>query len=100
MKINANIPIPADLPGIRRFLTFFMRDVADQVNPLSEGRIQASYNAATAAPTTGEYQVGDVVRNSAPAESGAVGSKYIITGWMCVTASPLAFRELRCLTGN
>ena len=100
MKIQTNPLLPRDLPSLHRVLTSLFRDIIDQVNNQSENRLQATSNTATSAPTAGDYQVGDFVRNSSPAESGAVGSKYIITGWICTVASPLAFREARVLTGN
>ena len=80
-----------------------MRQLEDAVNRLSEGRIYQAYNAAASAPsgTTVAYQVGDQVRNSAPTELGSAGSRYIITGWICVAAgSPGTWREMRTLTGN
>lgn len=78
-----------------------MRDAAIQVNLMSEGRIAGAYNALPAPPTAGEYQVGDFVRNSAPVELGAPGSKYVIFGWQNVAAgNPGTFVEMRFLTGN
>ena len=75
--------------------------LAQQMNSLSEGQIYASHTAATAAPTTGTYVVGDQVRNSAPAEAGSVGSKYVIIGWVCTVAgTPGTWLEMRTLTGN
>lgn len=81
-------------------LTRELKEHAQQVNGLSEGRLSAVYNAQSSAPTTGEYAVGDFVRNSAPAELGSPGSAYVIEGWMCVDDSPLTFVEKRFLTGN
>lgn len=77
------------------------REVTSLLNALSTGHITGTPNAATAAPTTGTYFVGDFVRNSTPAEAGAGGSKYVITGWVCVTSgTPGTWLECRCLTGN
>jgi hypothetical protein len=56
------------------------------VNALAEGRIVGSVNAAPAAPTTGAYTPGDFVRNSAPAELGTAGSRFVVEGWMCIAA--------------
>jgi hypothetical protein len=81
-------------------LTRELKEHAQQVNAMSEGRIAAAYNAQTSAPTTGDYAVGDFVRNSAPSELGSPGSAYIIFGWMCVDDSPLTFVDMRFLTGN
>ena len=72
-----------------------------QVNGLSEGSMQAHYNAYTAAPTTGTYAQGDFIKNSAPAEAGSVSSKYVILGWVCtVSGTPGTWLECRVLTGN
>lgn len=78
-----------------------LREHATQVNMLSEGKLAAEYGASTSFPTTGTQAVGDFVRNSAPAELGAASSKYVIFGWVCVTAgSPGTFVQCRFLTGN
>ncbi len=77
------------------------RSIARQVNAVSGGRISGTDNASTAAPTTGMYAVGDFVKNSAPAELGSAASKYVIFGWVCVTAGePGTFVQCRFLTGN
>jgi len=75
------------------------RENAILVNAMSEGRIAACTNAMAAAPATGSYTPGDFVRNSAPAELGAAGAKYVVEGWLC-TAAPLTFVPKRFLTGN
>ena len=97
MKLNTT-PKTAPLdPVIQKEL----RDHANQVNALSEGRIAAKYNATTAAPTTGTWARGDTIPNSAPSELGTAGSKYVIEGWICVTAgTPGTWVQKRCLTGN
>lgn len=78
----------------------FRRDVQNQVNGLTEGRISAVYNAMSSAPVNGDYAVGDFVKNSTPSELGIIGSKYIITGWICTSIGPLTFKQARVLTGN
>lgn len=95
MKLNTTPRIPADPVLVRE-----IREHALQVNLMAEGRISGTYNAHASAPTTGVYAVGDFVRNSAPAELGTAGSKYVISGWMCLNASPLTFVQCRFLTGN
>lgn len=96
MKLNPNPrqnvdPLTAD----------WRREVAKQVNTLSEGRLAATYNASAAAPTTGTYALGDFIRNNAPAELGAIGSKYLIFGWVCsVAGTPGTWLQCRFLTGN
>jgi hypothetical protein len=68
---------------------------------LQSGSISGNTNQRTAAPTSGSWAVGDQVKNSAPAEAGSAGSKYVITGWICVSSgSPGTWKEMRCLTGN
>lgn len=60
-----------------------------------------SISYGTAAPVSGTWSVGDRVMNTAPAELGAVSSKYTIDGWTCVTAgTPGTWVQRRCLTGN
>jgi hypothetical protein len=91
----------ADQRELVRQLTYLHRDIITQLNLLSEGSIQAATNAATAAPTTGDFQLGDFVRNSTPSELGAPGAKYLLLGWCNVAAgSPGTFMECRVLTGN
>lgn len=78
--------------------------VQTQVNAMSSGSVSAIPNAAIQPPTaksTQTYAQGDFVRNSAPVESGTAGSKYIVTGWVCVNSGPPAiWVESRSLTGN
>jgi hypothetical protein len=77
------------------------REIARQVNGLSEGSISARYQAATAAPTAGTWMQGDFVTNSAPVEAGAAASKYVILGWVCTVAgTPGTWLQARSLTGN
>ncbi len=95
MKLNDTPRIAQDPLLVRE-----LREHAKQVNLLAEGRISASYNAQNIAPTAGDYAVGDFVRNSAPAELGSPGSKYVIEGWTCIDDSPLTFVQKRFLTGN
>jgi hypothetical protein len=96
---DARLPPNGDMQALVKRLYELNRDMANQVNALSEGSIRASTNAATAAPNTGIYTPGDFVRNSAPAELGDSGSKYVVEGWLC-TAAPLTFIQKRFFTGN
>jgi hypothetical protein len=78
-----------------------LRNHAYQVNLLSTGKIEATDNAYTAAPTTGTYVIGDIVKNSAPAEAGGAGSKYVVIGWICTASgTPGTWLAMRTLTGN
>lgn len=96
MKLNATPRISGDPVLVRE-----LREHATMVNLLSDGRVAGTSNASTAAPTTGLYAQGDFVRNSAPAELGAAGNKYVIVGWLNVQGGePGTFVACRCLTGN
>lgn len=96
MKINVTQRISAE-PNLLDLL----KRIAYQVNLLSEGAIAARYNAATAAPTTGRWAQGDWIENSAPAEIGTAGGKYIVNGWRCVVSgTPGTWLQSRSLTGN
>lgn len=78
-----------------------LKEHAQTVNLLAEGRIAGTYNAQSAAPTTGKHAQGDIVKNLAPAESGAASSKYVIQGWQCIVGGePGTWVEMRYLTGN
>lgn len=82
-------------------LTQILRNIAKQLNPLSEGSISAVTNATTAAPTGGTYAQGDRIKNSQPSELGTTGSKYVITGWICTASgTPGTWLPMRTLTGN
>lgn len=101
MMLQDNPYIPTEWKEAHRQLDRLYRDTAQQLNQLSEGRVQAVTNAATGAPTTGTFSLGDTVRNSSPSELGAPGSKYVITQWICTVAgTPGTWLQCRSLTGN
>jgi hypothetical protein len=78
-----------------------IREIQTQLNALSEDKAIAHYGAMTSVPTTGTWSIGDEVKNSAPAEAGTAGSKYVITGWICtVSGTPGTWLQQRTLTGN
>lgn len=80
-------------------LTEWSRKVMREHNNLASGRVSATLSG-TASPTTGDYNQGDFVRNSAPTELGTAGSKHVITGWLCVASgTPGTWVECRSLTG-
>lgn len=82
-------------------LTKIFRDLTNQLDGLAGGYIHFAKNTGTTAPTTGKWNVGDCIRNSGVSELGASPNKYVIAGWVCVTAGePGTWREMRCLTGN
>lgn len=93
MKLNTTPRLSGSDPALSREL----REHASQVNQLSAGRIAGTYNATTAAPTSGQWTQGDFVRNSAPTELGTASSKYVITGWIYTDTG---FVDCRSLTGN
>lgn len=96
MKLNTTPRVNVDAETARWY-----RQIALQVNALSEGSITAVYNAAPAAPTTGTWARGDQIRNSAPVEAGTAGSKYVTTGFICTAGgTPGTWLPLRSLTGN
>jgi hypothetical protein len=85
----------------RTVLADVLREVQDTINALVEGSLVPHYTARATAPTTGSYSVGHFIRNSAPSELGSASSKYVVLGFICVTAgTPGTWRECRCLTGN
>lgn len=81
--------------------TQWYREIAQQVNGLTEGRISSLHQAITVAPTTGTWMQGDFVTNSAPAELGTTPNKYVILGWVCTVAgTPGTWLQSRSLTGG
>lgn len=99
VNTDARLPQNEDPKALKQRLYEINRDVATQLNAISEGQMIGATNAATAAPTSGNYAKGDFVRNSAPSELGAAASRYVIFGWIC-TSAPLTFVQMRFLTGN
>jgi hypothetical protein len=96
MKLNTTPRVNVDAETARWY-----REVAQQVNSLSEGRLNASYTAYSSAPTTGTWAKGDQVRNSAPVEAGTAGSKYVVTNFICTAGgAPGTWLPCRSLTGN
>lgn len=96
-KINTTPRVAKNDPVLERVL----REHAQLINAVAEGRMAAAYNALTAPPTGGMWARGDFVRNSAPTELGSPGSKYVVHGWLCVDGgSPGTWVQCRYLTGN
>lgn len=95
------LPTSPTLANVSTDLLRLIGKIAHQVNAITEGRAAAVHNAATAAPTVGSWAVGDTVKNSAPVEAGTAGSRYVVTGWICVASgTPGTWLQQRVLTGN
>lgn len=99
LSTDARMPQNGDMRALVTRLNEIHRDVANQLNGISEGALRASNNASPTMPAVGPYALGDFVRNSAPAELGTAGSKYVVFGWICL-AAPATFVQQRFLTGN
>ena len=104
LEENPQLPQNADSPyaqALYQVLTRLFRAYSQKVNQLADGKTSAVDNAVPAAPTTGQFNQGDFVRNSAPTELGTAGSKYVLRGWTCtVPGTPGTFVQCRELTGN
>ena len=105
MRLDPYPRFPADAAQTERKLTDLFRAHAQQVNDLTEGRVSAVTNAASAVPTTGTWNQGDFVRKLNTVEAGTGGSKYVITGWLRLTSGSnntlnTDWVEARVLTGN
>lgn len=108
-RLLSRFPLPA-LPrdasqyerDLQLSLTRFMRDITQQVNLLSDGRIVARESgSATPASTVIEYVEGDFVWNNNPLEVTATASSYVVLGWININAgSPGTWHEVRTRTGN
>ncbi len=57
-----------------------LRQLEDQINNLTEGRASAYHGAATAAPTTGAWVVGDWIKVSNPTSGGYFGYVCTVAG--------------------
>ena len=91
------IPSPAG-PMFQTTIKGLLAGIIRQLNAISEGRVAAHHGALTAAPTTGTWQRGDYVKNSAPSATGS--PEVVILGWVCVSGgTPGTWKECRSLTG-
>ena len=108
LDISGRLPAPTgnleeDFDRLVSVVTQRFRDIASQVNAISEGRAAGHYNAQSAQPTGGYFKAGDFVRNNSPSEQGTTSGKYVVTGWLITvdgTASAASSVECRALTGN
>lgn len=104
MRLQDNPYLPTEWKDAHRQLDRLYRDTAQQVNQMSEGKIQSATNAVSSMPTTGSYTAGDFVVNSAPAILGAPGSRYVVRGWIRITSGSAHvlntdWTEARIITG-
>lgn len=80
------------------------RSLETQINLLSEGKVTATYNAHTAAPSGSAqpFQWGDFVKNTKPTEvSQTAIANYVVAGWVnTVAGSPGTWEECRFLTSD
>ena len=77
-----------------------VREFGTMLEAIVAGKAAAT-SRATAPPTGGTWSAGDFVRNAAPEELGTAASKYVVTGWICVTSgTPGTWLQCRALTGN
>jgi len=98
---DPRLPTESGLQQVGLKLTSILRDILNQLNNLTEGRVSAVTNAQAVVPAVGTNAQGDFVRNSTPAELGTAGSKYVVTGWICtVSGTPGTWVPTRSLTGN
>ena len=101
LAIDPRLPVSESVGPLKARLYELFRLLSQQVNALSEGSIDALHQAMTTAPTTGKWKQGDFITNSAPSELGTTGSKYVISGWLCVSSGePGTWVQSRTLTGN
>lgn len=91
----------------RQVFSDIIRAICGQVNPLSEGKLNARYNAQASVPsgTAVAYAVGDVVYDSNATVRASVApglaASYVRIGWMnTAPGTPGTFVELRILTGT
>lgn len=106
MRLNDNPILPQNpdtdyAKALNRALLDLLRSSNQKVNGLADGRFSARDRVAVSVPTAGSFATGDFVANSAPAELGTAGSKYVLNGWLNVAGgSPGTFVQQRSLTGN
>lgn len=102
MKLDENLQVPIGTETqLAKFLYANLQKFARKINGLAAGSFASVDGVGTAAPTTGTWAVGDFVRNSAPSEAGTTPNKYVVFGWVCVTAgTPGTWVQCRFLTGN
>lgn len=89
----------------KQVITDIVRAICNQVNGLSEGKIQANYQATTVVPGSSvAAQVGDkvwdsntTVRNGTVGGAGGTVMNYVRLGWVCTVADVVTptWKEMR-----
>ena len=103
-KLVLDLKVPKNYDQSR--LMDVIREICQQVNTLSEGRISARYQAQLSTPASVAADVGDVVWNSNPTVIGSVApgvaASYVNIGWICTVESDsnATWQEMRVLTGS
>jgi hypothetical protein len=103
-KLVLELKVPSDYN--KADFTQIIRAICQQVNTLSEGRIEARYQAQMSAPSSVAAAVGDIIwdANCTVRSSVAPGvaASYIRVGWICNVESDTnaSFEEMRVLTGS
>lgn len=105
MKVDPYPRFPEDQRQLVRKLTDLFRQYGQEINNLGGGAIASSFPARSAVPSSGTWDVGNFVPNSAPVEGGSGGSKYVVIGWVRLTSGSnnvlnTDWVACRCLTGN
>lgn len=90
-KLNTTPRLAVDAALLRE-----LREHAQQVNKLSEGVLNATYNATDSVPTH-DAAPGDFVKKLTRSVAGTAGSRYVLDGWERVGT---VWVERRFLTGT
>ena len=96
-KLSLADAVPAGYDKAR--LQDIIRALCNQVNPLSEGRLSARYNAQSTVPSGSavSYAPGDFV----PDSNCTVTNGSVRLGWVCVApGTPGSFQEVQVLIAN
>jgi hypothetical protein len=97
-NLSRLVGFAANTSGDATRLTTLAEYNGDQKYLLLNGRYTLFQDAA---PTAYTWAVGDRVQVRNPIEEGTAGSKYVTTGYICITAgTPGTWVPQRVLTGN
>ena len=100
LALEQQVPAQYDKAAI----SGIVRAITGQVNSLSEGALQARYQAQVSVPVSVAAGVGDIVWDSNTTVRGSVApgvaASYVRLGWVCTVAgNPATWQEIRTLTG-